>query len=543
MIFVGTQKAFFRSPRLRDRTPHLRGLACLAALAAVSAAAGRVGSPCDFDGRDPKTQRGRDDLAVYEPATGNWYIRTLDDNRLLAFGLHWAVPDGLLVPADYDGDGRADLGVYEPATGNWYIRTLVGARLLAFGVNWGGPTTLPVPADYDGDGRADLGVYEPATGNWYIRTLAGARPLAVCVNWGGPRMVPVPADYDGDGRADLGVYERVTGNWYIRTLRGALLALADGWGWRDAWPVPADYDGDGRADLAVYYRPGAQWFIKTLGDDRLLAFGVNWGTAGMTPVPGDYDGDGRADLAVYARATGNWYLRTLGGNRLLAFGASWGTADMTPLQSFAYPGSEGATILAFGDSITWGGGSSTDGPATGYPIRLERKLPAWFGGCFTVINAGKPGEATWGGVDRLPQELARHAPDTVLLMEGVNDALWPDRLVTETGPNLRNMVGRVLRSGAFPVVATLSPVICSRYKCRAAQAVRIEQFNPYMYRIARDYGIPLARVYERITSESRWETTLMEQVSANHPNDEGYIRVRDAFFDALAPAIRSGRVY
>ena len=42
------------------------------------------------------------------------------------------------MPGDYDGDGVSDLAVYDPATGRWYIRTLAG-KVLAWGSYWGAP--------------------------------------------------------------------------------------------------------------------------------------------------------------------------------------------------------------------------------------------------------------------------------------------------------------------------------------------------------------------------------------------------------------------
>ncbi len=79
------------------------------------------------------------------------------------------------VPGDYNGDGAADLAVYEPATGNWllgcfhkYYRTWT-----TFNGMLGGPTWMPVPGDYDGDGRNDVCLFEGATGRWVLFTLAG----------------------------------------------------------------------------------------------------------------------------------------------------------------------------------------------------------------------------------------------------------------------------------------------------------------------------------------------------------------------------------
>jgi hypothetical protein len=89
----------------------------------------------------------------------------------MAFAENWGWNQANPAPGDYNGDGRADLAVYERATGAWFIRTLAGKHLLAFAQRWGDATMISVPADYDGDGKTDQGLYQPSTGNWYIKTL------------------------------------------------------------------------------------------------------------------------------------------------------------------------------------------------------------------------------------------------------------------------------------------------------------------------------------------------------------------------------------
>ncbi|MEG0007521.1 MAG: GDSL-type esterase/lipase family protein [Aeromonas sp.] len=74
----------------------------------------------------------------------------------------------------------------------------------------------------------------------------------------------------------------------------------------------------------------------------------------------------------------------------------------------------GATILAFGDSLTEGRGVS---PAQSYPSVL-----ASLSG-HTVINGGVSGELSEAGRARLPALLAEHKPALVILLEGGNDIL------------------------------------------------------------------------------------------------------------------------
>jgi len=66
-------------------------------------------------------------------------------------------------------------------------------------------------------------------------------------------------------------------------------------------------------------------------------------------------------------------------------------------------------------------------------------------------------------------------------------------------------------------------------------------FNPRIYAIAADFNIPVARVFEAITSVPGWESKLMDQPSANHPNDAGYQIVRDAFYTPVAAGLNAGQ--
>ncbi len=232
------------------------------------------------------------------------------------------------VNGDYNGDGVADLAMYEPSTGNWYIRSLTPLDAdhpaLAFAMNWGNSGMDPVPGDYNGDGVFDLAVYERSTGNWYIRSLAapeGTPPITFGQNWGNSGMDPVSGDYNGDGVYDLAVYERDTGNWFIRSLGPVSdgnppITFGQNWGDSGMDPVPGDYSGDGVADLAVYQRDTGNWFIRSLGPvsegNPPITFGQNWGSSNMSPAFGDYSGDGVADLSVYESSQGRWFIRSLG---------------------------------------------------------------------------------------------------------------------------------------------------------------------------------------------------------------------------------------
>ncbi|RTE64946.1 arylesterase [Amphritea opalescens] len=71
-------------------------------------------------------------------------------------------------------------------------------------------------------------------------------------------------------------------------------------------------------------------------------------------------------------------------------------------------------ILAFGDSLTQGVGSSNDGD---YPSQLQQLTGR------TVINAGISGEVSRDGLQRLPALLQQYQPNLLILLEGGNDIL------------------------------------------------------------------------------------------------------------------------
>ena len=99
---------------------------------------------------------------------------------------------------------------------------------------------------------------------------------------------------------------------------------------------------------------------------------------------------------------------------------------------------QGAVILAFGDSLTFGTGAPT---GRSYPDILSGLLNR------PVINAGVPGEISAAGMARLPRLLAKHQPALVILCHGGNDFLRrTDPALVEK--NLRAMIEMTRATGA-----------------------------------------------------------------------------------------------
>lgn len=255
----------------------------------------------DFDGD------GIMDFAVYQEATGLWYIR-LSGSGYATITYQLGCPGFSPVPCDYDADGKVDPAIYNRYSGLWMALLSGSGNTPAYGV-LGGVGFDPVTGDFDGDGRADAVVYQEATGTW--QGLLSTRNYEfVSSIYGGPGCKQVAADYDGDGKADAAVYyERLNQNlayWYMALSGSGYASHSKTTAGLGYVPVPADYDGDGKADLAIYNSVSGLWNYWSSLNNYSFPIAFTLGGSGYTAVPGDYDGDSKADIAVYREATGTW---------------------------------------------------------------------------------------------------------------------------------------------------------------------------------------------------------------------------------------------
>lgn len=114
-------------------------------------------------------------------------------------------------------------------------------------------------------------------------------------------------------------------------------------------------------------------------------------------------------------------------------------AVLVPAPGFA----AGGTILVLGDSISAGYGLEA---REGWVSLLEERL-AERPESYEVVNASVSGETTGGGLARLPDALARHRPELVVLELGGNDGLrgYP---IARIRANLARMVALAREAGA-----------------------------------------------------------------------------------------------
>lgn len=173
----------------------------------------------------------------------------------------------------------------------------------------------------------------------------------------------------------------------------------------------------------------------------------------------------------------------------------------------------GATVLALGDSITFGTGAP---PEASYPAVLAR-LTGW-----NVVNAGVPGNVSAQALERQPALLQAHAPALVLLSIGGNDFLrqLPE---AQTRDHIRQTVAQARAAGAqVLLIAVPRPSM-------AGALIGSLGDHPLYEELARELSLPLhAKGWSRVLGDANLRS------DAIHANAAGY----DAFARGLAETLR-----
>jgi lysophospholipase L1-like esterase len=202
-------------------------------------------------------------------------------------------------------------------------------------------------------------------------------------------------------------------------------------------------------------------------------------------------------------------------------------------------------FLAFGDSIT---GCYYDSyvpgfPYCGYEKRVYDRLNQQFGFCRNALafyNKSEGGETTTDGLARFaatiatptqgwirlyPETATKTVPDLVIIMEGTNDlnpgfGTAPDIIES----NLRQMVAIARQQGKQVILATIPPAVGPEEE----RGQGIAAFNPRIFGIGLDYGIPIADVFNRLYGHPEWMTD-----DGLHFNDAGFDQMADVFYQAI----------
>jgi hypothetical protein len=307
-------------------------------------------------------------IATFRASTGTWFLNTLlppadtagayspIDTAQFQFG---TVGD-IAVHGDWLGTGLDEVGVFRPSTGTWYLDTgaLNYSASTTIQIQFGMSGDIPVVGHWLGTAISYVGVFRPSTGTWYLDTVMPApgvpgnySPAAtIQVAFGVGGDIPVVGDWMGDGISRIGVFRPANGTWFLDEFGGtgnyrptgfsaysAATTAQVSFGLNGDIPVVGAWAG-GLFDHIGVFRPGSgTWYLDTI--DRTVGGGayapgttiqVSYGSWGDIPVPGDGLGDSISRPAVFRPGSGTWFLDEQG---------SGGTIDpgtYRPIGSTAY---------------------------------------------------------------------------------------------------------------------------------------------------------------------------------------------------------------
>ena len=168
----------------------------------------------------------------------------------------------------------------------------------------------------------------------------------------------------------------------------------------------------------------------------------------------------------------------------------------------------GENIICFGDSLTFGTGATK---RMDYPSQLSNMISR------PVLNKGVPGDTTARALARLDQDVLSQSPRIVLITLGGNDL--KNGVPKDTAfRNLRKITESIQAKGALVVIGGIDLPIGGR------------GFGEGYKKLCDETGaILIQNIFDGIMSDM----SLMSD--SIHPNDAGYTKMAQEFYEALKP--------
>jgi lysophospholipase L1-like esterase len=201
---------------------------------------------------------------------------------------------------------------------------------------------------------------------------------------------------------------------------------------------------------------------------------------------------------------------------ILALGSTLACAADRPAATQPATQTAWRRIVCVGDSITEG---------HTYPFLIQQALREAGIQPPVFINAGVGGDNTRGILNRLEIDVFAYEPDLVIVSTGIND-LGLNVPLDEYESNYRKIIDEH-RKRNIPMLLATSSTLSWRHE-RAFE--RLQKYNDVVRKLAKEFGYPLAEVYETMLVSPR-EVNLWEDGA--HLNFEGYRLLTRAMLDAL----------
>ncbi len=196
------------------------------------------------------------------------------------------------------------------------------------------------------------------------------------------------------------------------------------------------------------------------------------------------------------------------------------SAPSNPIPSgLPTPSPNAKVVVAIGDSITYGQGSSVGG----YPAYLQAKLMQ-NGYDVDVVNRGVSGEQASSTNSRFLGDI--QGADVVLLMVGTNDIISEDCDMASCNAiwHISAMLEKALNAGVRPLISTVIPARST--SVYGAHNDDIQWLNGRIKSLASRKGVQYIDSYQLFHSDAYFSDDV-------HPNDAGYERIAIEWFGAL----------
>lgn len=163
-----------------------------------------------------------------------------------------------------------------------------------------------------------------------------------------------------------------------------------------------------------------------------------------------------------------------------------------------------ATIVAFGDSLTYGFGAS---PNSSYPTLLSEITG------YDIINSGLNGDTARNGVQRIKSVVEKYNPSVVIVGIGGND------IIRRQSQNLEKDLNTIV---SYLKSKDIKPILLSEPQPTILGNIITVADSPIYERVANKQDILLLdNIYSKYLADQEYKSDLI------HLNDSGYSRVAE----------------